>query len=92
MYLHVFLIGNYREMDRKGNDFEIWRGVCEESIHVTAMGSEEHCKFWKQILEWIPENFLLIHEAKIHYERLFTTITEFFFGNSYFWNIFSVKA
>ena len=90
-YLHVFWIGNYWKMDRKGNDFESWRRVYEGSIHITATGFEEHCKFWKQTLEWIPENFLLIHESETHYERLFTTITEFFFGNGYFWNIFSVK-
>ena len=91
-YLHVFWIGNYWKMDRKGNDFESWRRVYEGSIHITATGFEEHCKFWKQTLEWIPENFLLIHESETHYERLFTTITEFFFGNGYFWNIFSVKT
>ena len=90
-YLHVFWIGNYWKMDRKGNDFESWRRVYEGSIHITATGFEEHCKFWKQTLEWIPERFLLIHESERHYERLFTTITEFFFSNGYFWNIFSVK-
>ena len=91
-YLQVFWIGNYWKMDRKENDFENWRRVYEGSIHITATGFEEHCKFWKQTLEWIPENFLVIHESETHYERLFTTITEFFFGNGYFWNIFSVKT
>ena len=91
-YLHVFWIGNYWKMDRKGNDFESWRRVYEGSIHITATGFEEHFKFCKQTLEWIPENILLIHESETHYERLFTTISEFFFGNGYFWNIFSVKT
>ena len=71
-------------MDRKGNDFESWRRVYEGSIHITVTGFEEHCKFWKQTLEWIPETFLVIHESETHYERLFSTITEFFFGNGYF--------
>ena len=88
----LFWMGNYWKMDRKGNDFESWRRVYKGSILITATGFEEHCKFWKQTLEWIPENFLLIHESETHYERLFTTITEFFFGNGYFWNIFSVKT
>ena len=91
-YLHVLWVGNNWKMDWKGNDFESWRRVYEGSIHITATGFEEHCKFWKQTLEWIPENFLVIHESETHYERLFTTITEFFFGNGYFWNIFSVKT
>ena len=91
-YLHVFWIGNYWKMDRKGNDFESWRRVYEGSIHITATGFEEHCKFWKQSLEWIPENVLVIHESETHYEHLFTTITEIFFGNGYFWNIFSIKT
>ena len=91
-YLHVFSIGIYWKMDRKWNDFESWRRVYKGNIHITAMGFEEHCNFWKQTLEWIHEKFLLIHESKTHYERLFTTITEFFFGNGYFWNIFSVKT
>ena len=80
-YLHVFWIDNYRKMDQKGNDFESWRQVYKGSIHITATGFKEHCKFRKQTLEWIPENFLLIHEPETHYERLFTTTTEFFFGN-----------
>ena len=91
-YLHVFWIGNYWKMDRKGNDFESWRRVYEGSIHITATGFEEHFKFCKQTLEWIPENILLIHESETHYECLFITITEFFFSNGYFWNIFSVKS
>ena len=90
-YLHVFWIANYWKMDRKGNDFESWRRVYEGSIHITATSFEEHCKFWKQTLEWIAERFLLILKSETHYEHLFTTITEFFFGNGYFWNIFSVK-
>ena len=91
-YLHVFWIGNYWKMDRKGNDFESWRRVYEGSIHITATGFEEHCKFWKQSLEWISENFLVIHESGTHCEHLFTTITEIFFGNGYFWNIFPIKT
>ena len=50
-YLHVFSIGNYWKMDRKGNDFESWRRVYKGNIHITATGFEEHCKFWKQTLE-----------------------------------------
>ena len=76
-------------MDRKENDFETRRRVYEGSIHITATGFEEECNFWKQNF---PEKFLLIHESETHYERLFTTITEFFFGNGYFWKIFSVKT
>ena len=91
-YLHVFWIGNYWKMDQKGNYFESWRLVCEGNIHITATGFEEHCKFWKQILEWITENFLLIHESETHHERLYTTITEIFLRNGYFWNIFYVKT
>ena len=67
-------------MDRKGNDFESWRRAYEGSIHITATGFEEHCKFWKQTMELILENVLVIHESETHYERLFTTITEFFFA------------
>ena len=33
------------------------------------------------------ENFWLMHESDISYWGLFTIITEFFFGNGYFWNI-----
>ena len=91
-YLQVLWIGNYWIKDQKGNDFESWRRVYEGSTDITATGFEEHCKIWIQTLEWIPEIFLLIHESETHYERLFTTITEFFFGNGYFWNIFSVKT
>ena len=81
--IYIFWIGSYRKMDRKGNDFESWRQVYEGSIHITATGLEVHFKFWKQTLEWIPETFLLIHESETHYEHLFTTITEFFFGNDW---------
>ena len=91
-YLHVFWIGNYWKIHRKGNDFESWRRVYEGSTHITATVFKEHCKFWKQTLAWIPENVLVTHESETHYERLFTTIIEFFFGNGYFWNIFSVKS
>ena len=49
-YLHEFWIGNYRKMGRKGNNFESWRRVYEGSVHITATGFEEHCKFWKQTL------------------------------------------
>ena len=91
-FQHVFWIGNCWKMNRKGNDSESWKRVYEENIHLAATGVKEHCKFLKQTLEWIPENVLLIHEPETHYERLFTTITEFFFGNGYFWNFFSVKT
>ena len=83
-YVHVFWIANYWKMYRKGNGFESCRRVYEGSTHITTTGFEEHSRFWKQTLEWIPENVLLIHESGTQYERLFTTITEFFFGNDYF--------
>ena len=90
-YLHVFWKGNYWKMDWKGNDFESWRRVYEVSINITVTGFEKHYKFWKQTLEWKPENVLLIRESETQYQRLFITITDFFFDNGYFWNIYSVK-
>ena len=91
-FLDVFWIENYRKMDWKGNDFESSRRAYDGSIHITARAFEAQCKFLKQILERRPENVLLIHESGTHYERLSTTIIEFFFGNGYFWNIFSAKT
>ena len=40
---------------------------------------------------WRPEHFWLLHESDTGSWRLFTTITEFLFSDSYLWNISLAK-
>ena len=89
--LQIFWIGNYQKMDWKGE----WLWKLETSIQGKYTYHGYRLQRVLQVLETnlgvMPENFLSIHESETHCEHPFTTVTEFFFSNDYFWNISQQK-
>ena len=78
-FSYVSWIGNYKKMDWGGND--LVRGEWNDTYHSYKL---------RRAL-WKPKNFWRLQEPDTHYWGLFTTMTEIFFRNGYFWNISLAK-
>ena len=84
-FSHAFWIGNYQKMDWR--EPEMILKVGEWSRYISQLrASNSIVSFGNET--WSEDLIILtLHESDTSHWGLFATITEFFFGSCYFWNI-----